>query len=274
MCSSPHALSSRRAPVAANPTWRKLDMTTRIRNLRFMSAALLAAGALALAVPSASAQSSGDSSSTTGKIESGASNAASDVGSAASSAASDVGSAASKAASMIKSNPNAEILSELHESNQAEIGMGKLALERATTPQVKSYGEMLIRDHSAADRKVTEIARNIGAQLSPMAAPSTEQKKETNHDAAVREMLEGKKGRDFDWNFLQAMKDDHEKDIQEMSEASNKATNEQVKSLVQEVMPTLKKHRDRADNLLSQIKSSGETGANGGAGASTNVSTR
>ena len=238
-------------------------MSNALSSLRFVSAALLAAGALALAVPCANAQSSGDNSSMTGKIESGASNAASDVGSAA-----------SKAASMVKSDPNAEILSELHESNQTEVEMGKLAMERATTPQVKSYGQMLIRDHSSADRKVTQVARNIGAQLSPPAAAGKTLKNEANHDAAVREMLEGKKGRDFDWNFLQAMKDDHDKDIQEMSEAQNKATNEQVKSLVREMMPKLKEHRDRADTLLSQIKSSGQTGATTNTGASTNVSTR
>lgn len=242
-------------------------MSNRINNLRFVSAALIAAGALALGIPAINAQSTNESPSTTGKIESGAGHAASGIGSAASSAA-------SKATSLVtgKSDTNAEILSKLHESDQAEIGMGKLAVERATSPQVKSYGEMLIRDHAAADRKVTQVARNIGVQLKPPAAPTTELKNEANHDAAVREMLEGKKGKDFDWNFLQAMKDDHDKDIQEMSEAQNTTSNQQVKSLVQEVMPKLKEHRDRADSLLAQIKRpSGQAGA--AAGASANTST-
>lgn len=242
-------------------------MSNRINNLRFVSAALIAAGALALGIPAVNAQSTNESPSTTGKIESGAGHAASGIGSAASSAA-------SKATSLLtgKSDINAEILSKLHESDQAEIGMGKLAVERATSPQVKSYGEMLIRDHAAADRKVTQVARNIGVQLKPPAAPTTELKNEANHDAAVREMLEGKKGKDFDWNFLQAMKDDHDKDIQEMSEAQNTTSNQQVKSLVQEVMPKLKEHRDRADSLLAQIKRpSGQAGA--AAGASANTST-
>lgn len=143
-------------------------MSNRINNLRFVSAALIAAGALALGIPAINAQSTNESPSTTGKIESGAGHAASGIGSAASSAASDMSSAASKATSLVtgKSDTNAEILSKLHESDQAEIGMGKLALERATSPQVKSYGEMLIRDHAAADRKVTQVARNIGVQPS------------------------------------------------------------------------------------------------------------
>lgn len=245
-------------------------MKIGIRNLRFASAALVAAGALALAIPASAQTTNNNNSSTTGEVESGAKNAASDVGSAASNAASDVGSAASKAASKVTGNTNADILSELHESNQAEVEMGKLALEKGTSSDVKSYGKMLIHDHSAADRKVREVASNLGVRFEPPAPESRSVKKERNEDASNREALEGKSGTEFDTSFLQAMKADHEQDIQEASRAQNSTSNQQVKSLIAEMMPKLKEHRDRAENLLARNEStSSHAGAAAGAGART-----
>src|SRR5947209_240020 len=53
----------------------------------------------------------------------------------------------------------ATVLGKLHQSNQQEIAAGKLAQKSGTSRQVKDYGKMLEKDHSAADKKVTAMAK-------------------------------------------------------------------------------------------------------------------
>jgi putative membrane protein len=128
-----------------------------------------------------------------------------------------------------------QVLSKLHESNLKEIEMGKLAQSKGASKDVKAYGRTLVKDHTAADKKVKALAKQEKATL-PDAAPPMK------HDDLGT-------GAEFDTKFAQAMVEDHKKDIDEVKTARDSTTDPKLKSLLDGMLPTLEKHRDIAQKI-------------------------
>ena len=149
----------------------------------------------------------------------------------------------------------ADVLSQIHETDQAEMEVGRLAEEKGSTASVRSFGKALAHDHSAADRKVTALAREMDVQLSPPAKPSSDLEKKQNHDGAVKEMLANVTGNTFDRDFLEAMSTDHKEDIAKLTDVMNSTTDPKIKHLIAELLPKLKHHQEMAEKLLAQAKS-------------------
>lgn len=126
------------------------------------------------------------------------------------------------------------------QGNLAEVQMGKLAQKNGANEKVKSFGEMLAKDHSAANEKAMEAAKSAGVTLPT--APNAKQKAE--HDKLAK--LSGAK---FDREFAQAMVKDHKKDISEYEKASK--MNGPAANYAKEALPTLKEHLQTAQSLTA-----------------------
>jgi len=127
-----------------------------------------------------------------------------------------------------------EVLGKLHESNQKEIAMGKMAQKNGKSKEVTSYGKMLVKDHTAADKKVLKLAKDEKIELpAPPAAKD---------DMPM--------GAEFDAAFAKSMVDDHKKDIDEVTKARDATTDDKLKKLLGDMLPTLQKHEDTAQKLV------------------------
>jgi putative membrane protein len=135
----------------------------------------------------------------------------------------------------------AEVLGKLHQSNQKEIEMGKLAQKNGQSKAVKAYGKTLVKDHTMADKKVTALAKKEKLTLTPAAA------KEDHSDMAA-------KGPDFDKKFSESMLDDHKKDVAEAKTARDATKDDQLKTLLDGIVPTLEKHEEMAQKLVDGQK--------------------
>jgi len=131
----------------------------------------------------------------------------------------------------------ADVLNKLHESNQKEIEAGKIAQKQGQSKEVRDYGKMLVKDHTAADKKVTGLAKKEKIPL-------------TANEPGVDEMKSMKAGASFDDKFARDMVDDHKKDVAEVSEARNNTTDDQLKQLLSDLLPTLQKHEDTAQKIV------------------------
>jgi putative membrane protein len=132
----------------------------------------------------------------------------------------------------------ADVLGKLHLSNQKEIEMGKQAQKDGQSKEVKAFGKTLVKDHSAADKKVSALAKKEKIDLAA-ATPS-----------AKADMPPPAAGSDFDAMFGKMMVDDHKKDIGEATDAKNATTDEQLKKLLTEMLPTLQKHQELAQKIV------------------------
>jgi predicted outer membrane protein len=57
-------------------------------------------------------------------------------------------------------------------------------------------------------------------------------------------------GPDFDGKFGQMMLDDHKKDIGEATDAQSATTDDQLKKLIADLLPTLQKHQELAQKIV------------------------
>jgi putative membrane protein len=134
----------------------------------------------------------------------------------------------------------ADGLGKLHLSNQKEIEMGKQAQKDGQSKDVKAFGKTLVKDHTAADKKVAALAKKEKIDL-PASTPS-----------AKDDMPPPAAGPDFDAKFGQMMLDDHNKDIGEVTEAQNATTDDQLKKLIAAMLPTLQKHQELAQKIVDE----------------------
>jgi putative membrane protein len=132
-----------------------------------------------------------------------------------------------------------KFITEAIEGNLAEVQVGKLAQEKSMDDGVRSFGDMLVKDHSAGNEKAASVANAIGVM--PPKEPNTKQK-------AMYDKLSKLSGNAFDREFIKMMVDDHKKDIKEF-EKEAKSSNEQVAAFAKDTLPTLHEHLEAAQSL-------------------------
>jgi putative membrane protein len=139
-------------------------------------------------------------------------------------------------------------LTDAIQINLAEISVGDLAQQKGGSDDVKSFGKMLVDDHTASNAKATSLAQANG--VTPPTEPSAADKKK--HDE-----LEKLSGAEFDREFAKAMVKGHEEAIAKFEAASK--GNDDVAKFAQETLPTLQKHLKTAQSIASS--KSTESGA-------------
>jgi putative membrane protein len=134
-----------------------------------------------------------------------------------------------------------KFMTEVMQGNLAEIAVGKLAQQKGQSEGVRSFGSMLVSDHSAANEKAMSVAQGLG--VSPPNEPSKKQK-------AVYDRLSKLSGESFDHEFAKAMVEDHKNDIREFEKEAKKK-NDPAAEFANETLPTLRKHLEMAQSLAS-----------------------
>lgn len=120
-----------------------------------------------------------------------------------------------------------------------EVQAGTLAQDKGRSPSVKSFGAMLIKDHTTANEELKALASSKGVTL-PTAVPADKKKR-------LDKIAQAK---DFDKKFVDEVGvDDHQKDIKLFEKASTDADDAQVKAFAAKTLPTLKAHREHAEGL-------------------------
>lgn len=124
-----------------------------------------------------------------------------------------------------------------------EVEAGKLAESRGQSEDVKSFGGMLIKDHSTANDELKALASKKGAVL-PAGVPAPQQKK----------LDKLAKAKNFDDEFVKEVGlKDHKTDISLFEKTSEHADDPEVKAFASKTLPTLKAHREHA-KMLSKAR--------------------
>jgi putative membrane protein len=148
-------------------------------------------------------------------------------------------------ASLAQDKADQKFLKDAMEGNLAEVTMGELAQKNGGSDGVRSFGEMLQQDHSAANEKAESVAQFMG--MTPPTEPNRKQK-------ADYDKLSKPSGDKFDREFVNHMVMDHKKDIREYERAAKKK-NDPTGDYAGETLPTLRKHLDTAQSLMGNVGS-------------------
>jgi putative membrane protein len=87
-------------------------------------------------------------------------------------------------------------------AGNAEVKLGQLALERAQSPAVKDFAQMMVRDHSKAGNELKQAVSRHDVQ--PPAGLDAEHQRLYDRLSALR-------GAEFDREYMKAMVDGHKK---------------------------------------------------------------
>jgi len=140
------------------------------------------------------------------------------------------------------SKADLEVLQKLHAANQTEIQMGKMARERGAAKDVKSFGDRLVSDHTASDKKLADVLKKHGATLADLAMTTSN---DSSHDVTV-----DKTGVEFDRAFAAQMADDHKKAIELVETARRSTSDGELRSFLDQLLPTLRAHEATARALM------------------------
>lgn len=127
----------------------------------------------------------------------------------------------------------------------AEVEIGKLAADHAESADVKNFGQMMVRDHSAANEELKSIAGQKNVPLPTSLDPMHQ---------TIRDRLDGMKGAAFDREFTDVMVDDHQKAIELFQTAANSAPDPQAKAFAAKTLPVLEKHLAAAKDIRAKLK--------------------
>jgi putative membrane protein len=133
---------------------------------------------------------------------------------------------------------------------QMEVDLGKLAAEKASSDDVKKFGQTMVDDHSKANEELKSLASSKGVDLTK--AMDNAMKKSDS----AKNKLEDKSGADFDKAYMKDMVSDHEKDVKEFEEASKNAEDAELKAWAAKTLPTLQHHLDMAKDIESKLTKS------------------
>ena len=122
----------------------------------------------------------------------------------------------------------------------AEVELGKLAQRNSMDNSVRSFGEMLVKDHSDMNEKAVALANKVG--VTPPSEPTSAQK-------ATHDRLSKLSGDAFDREFLRLMVDDHRRDFKGFEAAAHNPSRD-IDDFARATIATLKKHLDTAESLV------------------------
>lgn len=137
---------------------------------------------------------------------------------------------------------------EAAQGGQFEVAAARLAADKATDSAVKSYGAMLVTDHTNANQKLQQLASRHGLTL-PSSLPADKQKE--------LDKLSQASGHEFDRQFVQMVGlKDHKADISMFEKAEREGKDADLHAFIQTTLPTLKAHLSAAQNLPASVRKS------------------
>ncbi len=145
----------------------------------------------------------------------------------------------------VPSKGDAGFMVKATSGNQLEVILGQLAQTNAASAGVKSFGQMMIKDHSEGEKELRGLAAS--KQIILPDTISNDQKKE-------RDDLQKKTGREFDKAYVKLMVSDHKEDIDEFQKASQEANDPDIKALAAKMVPILQMHLDSVQALQKGSK--------------------
>jgi len=139
---------------------------------------------------------------------------------------------------------DSEYLVDAAETDLEEIEVGKLAELKGTDAEVKSFGKMLVDDHTKSFQELKSFSDKKQISL-PLVI--TEDGKEAFND------LDKKAGLDFDKKFAQMMVDGHESALKDAEKVSKDAKDEAIRLWAANKIPTLTAHLEHAKKLKERL---------------------
>jgi predicted outer membrane protein len=134
------------------------------------------------------------------------------------------------------------------ESDQTEIAMAKIALNKSSNADVKQFAQMMVDEHGRSTSSLTPIAQKAGVTLPP---PMLAKHK------MMAAKLETLSGDAFDKAYVTANVKAHQETATKMQANMGSITDPDLKAFAQQTLPVVQNHLKMAQDM--QTKMGGST---------------
>jgi putative membrane protein len=136
-------------------------------------------------------------------------------------------------------------------ADSIDIDAGKLAAEKASSKEVKEFGETMVRDHTAVNAKASALAKKLN--VTPEESATSKSLKADADKTMAR--LKGLSGAEFDKAYVDNEVAYHEKVIDAVTKTLIPNTkNAELKSLLESAGPIFTSHLEHAKHLQASLK--------------------
>jgi putative membrane protein len=137
-----------------------------------------------------------------------------------------------------------EFIVKAAEGSRAEVELGRLAQQKATSNAVKQFGQRMVLDHGAAAKELEQLAANKGVKLEAKGGHKR-----------MQDTLAKLQGNEFDREYVKAMVDDHKKDLDEFRKMQRSARDANLKAWIDKTLPTIESHLQTIEGIQDQLAS-------------------
>lgn len=145
-----------------------------------------------------------------------------------------------------------KFLKEAAMGGLAEVELGKIAEQKASSDQVKQFAQRMVADHTKANDDLKQIASrenvNIPDQL------------KGKYESTIKK-LSKLSGPDFDKAYVKDQLKDHKEAVNDFQSESQNGTVPAVKQFASQTLPTLEQHLDLVKNLSKSEKTMASNGS-------------
>lgn len=160
------------------------------------------------------------------------------------------------------SGDDRDFVEESLASGMAEVQLGELARDRASSEEVRQFAQMMVRDHTQSGEQLKQIAQQHSLTV-PAAIDDEHQE--------LRERLSGLSGAEFDREYMDAMVQSHE-DVMDRLESrtdpgvlggpgtsrpgeGNDAVEASINQWAAGALPTVRQHLEEARRISETLDS-------------------
>lgn len=138
-----------------------------------------------------------------------------------------------------------EMMEDLAHANLAEIDTGRMALEKAKSPQVKSFAQQMIDEHTTALKEVQQLG-----QKKQLTLPTETDFQHKAIGAALRLLS----GDTFDKQYIRQVGiKDHRRTV-DLLQKAQRSTDADLKAHADKMLPIVQRHLSQARELERQMK--------------------
>lgn len=136
------------------------------------------------------------------------------------------------------SKDDADFAVKAADAGMTEVQLGQLAQQKGMAKDVKEFGAMMVKDHTAAGDKLKALA--AGKNITLPATISPDMQKHVDD-------LQQKSGKDFDKAYISLMIDDHKKVISAFENESRNGSDADIRNFADGTLHTLRHHLQEAE---------------------------
>lgn len=172
----------------------------------------------------------------------------------------------SQTSSSMLSSADRNFIMKAAQGGMEEVQLGQLAVSKASSEDVKQFGQRMVDDHTKANNELMQLAQNKGVTLptssttmnpsdtSMSSSSKTNTATGTNtKEQKTMDRLSKLSGAAFDKEYMREMLKDHEKDVAEFERESSSAKDPDLKSWATTTLPTLKEHLQMARDINAKL---------------------